>query len=205
MELLELRARRVLLDVDDAAAFLGPDLAHRVQHAPVVAAVGAGLHEHIALDAELPRVLQVVLERRARRRVAQVRGVRIALLGTEDVEMRVAGAHSTWIPASLTSFTNSSACARMYWVNSSGEALAASSMPRSPKRLRSSGSARPLATAECSTETISRGVAAGATMPFHVTSSNSVKPSSCRLGTSGRTAERALEVTASARSLPLLT
>src|SRR5439155_13428528 len=115
---------------------------------------------------------------RMRRPVAQLRGVRIALLGAEDVEVAVAGAHrlilkisipksgtdhaflsgkqpeerrrqqphlagqkktwsvpdfrySTWIPASLTSFKKASASERTYAVNSSGEALDTSSMPRS--------------------------------------------------------------------------
>ena len=47
--------------------------AHGVEHACVVAAIGAGLHEHEALEAEPPRLLEIILERRERRRVAQLR------------------------------------------------------------------------------------------------------------------------------------
>ena len=47
------RVRRVLVDVDDAAAARHADLTHRVEQAGVVATVGARLHEHVALDAEV--------------------------------------------------------------------------------------------------------------------------------------------------------
>ena len=51
----EQRVRRILVDVDDAAAARDADLAHRVEHAGIVAAIGARLHEHEALDAEMLR------------------------------------------------------------------------------------------------------------------------------------------------------
>ena len=91
----EQRVRRVLVDVDDAAAARDADLAHRVEHAGIVAAIGARLHEHEALDAEMLRERQIVGQRRERRRVAQRlvhAAVRIALRRSEHMEMRVARA-----------------------------------------------------------------------------------------------------------------
>ena len=44
--------RRILVHVDDAAAARDPDLAHGIEHAGIVAAIGARLHEHEALEAE---------------------------------------------------------------------------------------------------------------------------------------------------------
>jgi hypothetical protein len=90
VQALELFRRRFLLDVHDAAALLEAHGAHRVEHAAVVAAVGARLHEHEALEAQLARMLEIVLERRARRAVTQIARVGIALLGPEDVEVAVA-------------------------------------------------------------------------------------------------------------------
>ena len=51
----EQRVRRILVHVDDAAAARDPDLAHGIEHAGIVAAIGARLHEHEALEAEQPR------------------------------------------------------------------------------------------------------------------------------------------------------
>src|SRR6185436_3019462 len=90
MQALERRIARVLVDVDDAAAALGADFAHRVEHARVVAPIGARLHEDKALNTEFACLFQVFGQRRARRLVAQVGRVRIALRRTEDVEMAVA-------------------------------------------------------------------------------------------------------------------
>src|SRR6185295_12755308 len=89
VQALELRIRDVLVDVHDTAAELRPDLAHRVEHAAVVAPVGARLHEHEALYAELRGELAHLREWRERRLVAQVRAVGIALLRAEYVEMGV--------------------------------------------------------------------------------------------------------------------
>ena len=88
------RVRRVLVDVHDAAAARDPDLAHRVEHAGIVAAVGARLHEHEPLDAEMLCERQIVGQRRQRRRIAQRlvhAAMRIAIRRSEHVEMRVAG------------------------------------------------------------------------------------------------------------------
>ena len=83
----------VLVDVDDAAAAAGTDLAHGIEHAGIVAAIGARLNEHEALHAEQPGKLQIVGERRKRRRIAQLlvdAAVRIAVGRTEHMEVRVA-------------------------------------------------------------------------------------------------------------------
>ena len=60
IHLREQRVRRILVHVDDAAAARDPDLAHGVEHAGIVAAIGAGLHEHEALAAEMPGELEIV-------------------------------------------------------------------------------------------------------------------------------------------------
>ena len=90
----EQRVRRVLVDVDDAAAARDPDLAHGVEHAGIVAAIGARLHEHETLEAEQRGELEKVGERRERRRVAQIlrrsASIRIAVRRAEHMEMRVA-------------------------------------------------------------------------------------------------------------------
>src|SRR5205807_4679064 len=92
----ELCVRRVFFDVDDAARMRG--LPHCIQHAAVVTPVGARLHEDEALEAQLPGEPPIVLERRERRRVAQLRVARgIALGGSEDVEMRVAAHYCKWL------------------------------------------------------------------------------------------------------------
>ena len=65
VHLRQQRVRRILVHVHDAAAACEPDLAHRVEHAGIVAAIGARLHEHEALDAEMPR------ERRDNRRAGR--------------------------------------------------------------------------------------------------------------------------------------
>ena len=56
----------------------------------------------------------------------------------------------------------------------------------------------------CSRLTISRGVPAGARMPYHCEVSNSLKPISATVGTSGSAGRRCGVPTAMARSLPLL-
>ena len=87
------RVGRVLVHVDDAAAARDADLAHGIEHAGVVAAVGAGLNEHESLDAEQLGELQIVGEWRERRSIAQVlvdAAVRIAVGRAEHMEMRVA-------------------------------------------------------------------------------------------------------------------
>ena len=79
--------------VDDAAAARDTDFAHRVEHAGIVAAIGARLHEHEPLHAEVLGELQIIGQRRERGLVAQVlvdAAVRIAVRRTEHMEMRVA-------------------------------------------------------------------------------------------------------------------
>src|SRR5882757_2455791 len=48
----EQRIRRILVQVHDAAAARDPDLAHGIEHAGIVAAVGAGLYEYEAFEAD---------------------------------------------------------------------------------------------------------------------------------------------------------
>src|SRR5258707_15865931 len=95
---------RILIHVDDAAARMA-DLAHRVEHAGVVAQVRAGLHEDETLEAVLLGPLEVLLERRERRLVAQLRiARRVALRRPENMEVRVAGAfHTSFLNACTSS------------------------------------------------------------------------------------------------------
>jgi hypothetical protein len=89
----EQRVRRVFVDIDDAAAACDSDLAHGIEHASVVAAIGARLHEHESLEAELRGEREIVGERRKRRNVAQRLvhpAVRVALRRTEHVKMCIA-------------------------------------------------------------------------------------------------------------------
>ena len=78
------------------AAGIRAELAKCIEHARVVAAIGARLHEDEALDAELLCKAQIIRQRRKRRLVAQLRVAGgIALRRTEDVEMRVADQRGT--------------------------------------------------------------------------------------------------------------
>jgi hypothetical protein len=89
----EQRVRRIFIDIHDAAAGREPDLAHRVKHAGIGAAISARLHEHEALDAHGAGERQIVGERRQRWRVTQFlvhAADRIALRRAEDVEVRIA-------------------------------------------------------------------------------------------------------------------
>ena len=92
MQPRELGVAFVLVDIDDAAAGM-PDRPHRIEHAGVVARIRARLHEDDALETVLLSPFEVLLERRERRLVAQLRiARRVALRRTEDVEVRVASA-----------------------------------------------------------------------------------------------------------------
>src|SRR5262245_9553604 len=87
--------RGVLVHVHDAAAAADPDLAHGVEHAGIVAAVGARLHEHETLDPEQFGEHEIIGQRRQRRGITQLLrrsgSIRIAVGWTEYVEMRIAG------------------------------------------------------------------------------------------------------------------
>ena len=90
----EQRIRRVLVHIHHAAAARDTDFAHGIEHARVVAAVGAWLHEHEALDAKMPGELEVIRQRRERRNIAQILvhpAMWVAVGRAEHVEMRVAG------------------------------------------------------------------------------------------------------------------
>ena len=91
IELGEQRVGRVLVDIDDAAA--SGHAGHGIEHAGIVAAIGARLDEHEARKAEPPRLLEIILERRERRRIAKLLvdpAVRVAVRRPEYVEMGVA-------------------------------------------------------------------------------------------------------------------
>src|SRR4029453_4278009 len=90
VQALERGIARVLVDVHDAAAALRTDFAHRVEHAGVVAPVGAGLYEDITTDPQGRCMSQVILQGSVRRLVPRVAGVGIALGRAEDVEVAVA-------------------------------------------------------------------------------------------------------------------
>ena len=93
IEFGEQRIGRVLVHIDDAAAACDAHFAHCVEHAGIVAAIGARLHEHEPLDAEMPCQREIVGKRRERRRVAQrlvYPAMRISLCWPEHVEMGVA-------------------------------------------------------------------------------------------------------------------
>ena len=83
--------RRILVDIDDAAA--SGHASHGVQHTGVVAAVGARLNEHEAREAEPLRLGKIILEGREGRRIAQLLvdpAVSIPVRRPEYVEMGVA-------------------------------------------------------------------------------------------------------------------
>ena len=66
---------------------------HGVEHVRIVAAIGAGLNEDEALEAEPPRLREIILERRQRRRIAKLlvdAAVGVAFRRPEHMEMRVA-------------------------------------------------------------------------------------------------------------------
>ena len=69
----------------------GSSLAHSVEHAGIVEAVGTRLHEHIAHETGASRQLEIGLKRLVGRLVADVGPVRIFFRRSEYVEMRVAG------------------------------------------------------------------------------------------------------------------
>src|SRR5262249_34297377 len=78
----------------DAAAACLANLAHGIEHAGIVAAIGARLYEDETRDAEMPGQRQIVHERRERRRIAQFfvhSADRIARRRPEHMEVRIAG------------------------------------------------------------------------------------------------------------------
>src|SRR5450631_403467 len=81
----------VLVEIDDAAPDRRIELAHRIEHAGIVEAVGARLNEYVACETDAARQLEIELKRLVRRRVADVAAVRIFLGGAEHVKMRIAG------------------------------------------------------------------------------------------------------------------
>src|SRR4051794_7702586 len=90
MQARELRVRDILIDVYDSPA-CGADFAHRVEHARVVPRISARLHEHEALEPQRLRQAEIFVQRCEGWLVTQLRiAGRIAIGGTEDMEVRVA-------------------------------------------------------------------------------------------------------------------
>src|SRR5919198_1591905 len=112
------------------------------------------------------------------------------------------GDHSAVSPRSFTSLEYLAVSLRRKAVNSAGEALGSTSMPRSPRRFRSSGSAITLRRASNSFPTTGCGVPAGRTSPLKVTSSYRGNPDSMSVGMSGNAADRVRVVTPSAFTRP---
>src|ERR1700712_304010 len=77
------------------------------------------------------------------------------------------------------------------------------SAPKSSIRFWNDGVLSTALTSALSLSTIGRGVPAGTEMPYQDEACTPVRPSSSKVGTSGRDGLRDLEATASARSLPL--
>src|SRR5688572_10607384 len=111
---------------------------------------------------------------------------------------------SIFAPAVFTTSAHFLTSARIQAANCSGE-LPTMSAPCEVSWSRTSGIRRTRTTSVFRRATISRDVPAGARSPFHPTASKSLSPSSCSVGTSGRTAMRARLVTASAWILPART
>ena len=63
--------RGILADIDNSAAASDSDFPHRIQHARVVAAVRARLHENETLDAKQPGQFEILGKWSERRRVAE--------------------------------------------------------------------------------------------------------------------------------------
>ena len=89
VERLEFGIGDILVDVDDPPA--SGQLAHGVEHAGVVTAVGARLDEHPPLEPEPSREREEIGERRQRGFVTKIRSVGITFGGAEDVKVAVAG------------------------------------------------------------------------------------------------------------------
>ena len=69
------------VEIDDAAAERRIELAHGVEHAGIVEAVGARLHEDVAHEAKAARQLQISLQRLVGRLVADVGAVGVFSAG----------------------------------------------------------------------------------------------------------------------------
>ena len=85
-------ARVCFVEMNDAATYRRIKLGHGVEHARIVEAVRARLHEHEAREAEAARSAEKRVERRRGGLVTQVVGdVRVFSRRSENVEMGIAG------------------------------------------------------------------------------------------------------------------
>src|SRR3974377_2195394 len=78
------------VEINNATAYRRVELAHGIEHAVIVEAVGARLYEHVARETEPARQFQISFERFVRRLVADVGAVRVFAGRAEHMEMRVA-------------------------------------------------------------------------------------------------------------------
>src|SRR5262245_14508197 len=194
IRLREQRIRGVLVHVHDAAAAADPDLAHGVEHAGIVAAIRARLHEHETLDPEQFGEHEIVGERRQRRGITQLLrrsgSIRIAVRRTEYVEMRVAGKRGRaesgrWLVRMAQRIFLLLRGCRGYWTVTLARTITSRQTPISRSRCRfissgvevtataaccrkasrSRGFSQARTISRCSRSTIGDGVPAGAATP----------------------------------------
>src|SRR6185503_3094503 len=129
-----------------------------------------------------------------------------ARLSVRNGLLRTAGLsrYSGWIFAVRTTSPHFAVSLRMKSRKASG-VPPATSPPLATMDSRCSGIARTALMSRLSRSTMARGVPAGTMTPCQLVDSNPGNPASARVGTSGRSAMRVVEVTASARTLPALT
>src|SRR5258708_27056958 len=109
--------------------------------------------------------------------------------------------HSGRMPAARTTAATRATSALMCAPNSSG-VLPMTSAPSAARRFATSGCLSALTMPPCSLSITSRGVPAGAGMPYQDPDSESGMPDSASVGTVGRSAERLRLVSAMGRRLP---
>src|SRR5277367_528526 len=80
----------VLVEIDNAAPDRGIELTHRIQHAGIIEAVGAGLNEDIAYETDTARQFKIKLHRFVRRLVTDVATVGVFLGRPEYMKMGIA-------------------------------------------------------------------------------------------------------------------
>src|SRR5258708_2927156 len=112
------------------------------------------------------------------------------VLQTSDVLREAACViHSGRMPAARTTLATRATSALMWAPNSSG-VLPMTSAPSAARRFATSGCLSALMMPPCSLSITSRGVPAGARMPYQDPDSYSGRPDSASVGTFGRSAER---------------
>src|SRR5262249_34292601 len=154
------------------------------------AEIGEHLGERVAGDEA-----REIEDSHALERAARLRGV---------IPAFQSGHQSTFAPDSLTTRPHFACSAARNAANCAGDPPSVSP-PSLARRSRTSFAASARFTSALSFAITGAGVPAGASSPYQVFASNPGKPDSATVGTAGSSGERFAEVTASARSLPLLT